>query len=122
MASSGHFLVLKRGDVVRARLDPVEGSEQGGTRPVIILSPDRYAARAPVVLVAPLSTQKLDNLYPHEALIPAGDGTPVASKAMLNQTRVCSRSRIVSFYGHVSDDTMTEVDAALQIAVGLTKI
>ncbi len=28
--------LVQRGDVYVARLDPVEGSEQGGTRPVII--------------------------------------------------------------------------------------
>ena len=122
MARGGHLLVLKRGDVVRARLDPVEGSEQGGTRPVVILSPDHYAARASVFLVAPLSTQKLDNLYPHEAFIPAGDGVPVASKAMLNQTRVCSKSRIPSFYGHLPDETLLDVDADLRIAGGPERI
>jgi mRNA interferase MazF len=114
--------ILRRGDVVRARLDPTEGSEQGGTRPVLVLSPDRYAARANIVLVAPLTSQKTDNIYPHEALIRAGDGPPTQSKALLNQLRVCSKSRITAFYGHVSDETMKEVDAALQIAVGLTKI
>jgi mRNA interferase MazF len=29
---------MKRGEVYDARLEPVEGSEQGGTRPVIIVS------------------------------------------------------------------------------------
>jgi len=120
--NNSHLLALKRGDVVRARLDPIEGSEQGGTRPVLILSPDRYVSRASVVVVAPLTSQKTDTLYPHEALIPAGDGAPVQSKALLNQLRACSKSRITAFYGHVSDETLLEVDAALQIAVGLEKI
>lgn len=30
---------LRRSDVVRVRLDPVEGSEQAGERPALILSP-----------------------------------------------------------------------------------
>ncbi|MEG3922940.1 type II toxin-antitoxin system PemK/MazF family toxin [Microcoleus sp. T3_A4] len=29
---------MNRGEVYDARLEPVEGSEQGGTRPVIIVS------------------------------------------------------------------------------------
>lgn len=122
MPNNAHLLALQRGDVVRARLDPIEGSEQGGTRPVLIVSPDRYAQRAPVVIVAPLTSQKTDTIRPHEALIPAGDGAPVQSKALLNQLRACSRSRLVAFYGRVSEETMQEVDAALKIAVGLEKI
>lgn len=31
---------MKRGDVWSARLDPVEGSEQAGKRPVLIVSRD----------------------------------------------------------------------------------
>ncbi|WP_017324762.1 type II toxin-antitoxin system PemK/MazF family toxin [Synechococcus sp. PCC 7336] len=31
---------MKRGEVFNARLDPTEGSEQAGTRPIIIVSRD----------------------------------------------------------------------------------
>ena len=31
---------MKRGEIYDARLEPVEGSEQGGTRPVIVVSRD----------------------------------------------------------------------------------
>ena len=32
---------MKRGEIYDARLEPVEGSEQGGTRPVIVVSRTR---------------------------------------------------------------------------------
>ena len=122
MRNNGFMLRLRRGDVVQARFDPVEGSEQGGIRPAIVLSPNTSNLRSAVLVLAPLTTQKLDRLYPHESLIPAGDGSPVASKALLGQLRVMSKSRVLSYYGHISDTTMVEVDAALAIAVGLDKI
>ncbi len=31
---------MRRGEVYDARLEPTEGSEQGGTRPIIIVSRD----------------------------------------------------------------------------------
>lgn len=116
------LLALKRGDVVQARFDPVDGSEQGGIRAAIVLSPDRSHLRSPIVILAPLTTKNLDRIYPHEAHIPAGDGAPRESKALLGQLRALSKSRVLSFYGPTSDETMLEVDAALKIAVGLEKI
>lgn len=122
MRSNGHMLRLRRGDVVQARFDPVQSSEQGGIRPAIVLSPDRSNLRSPVVVLAPMTTRNLNRLYPHEALITAGDGPPLNSKVLTGQLRSMSKSRVLSYYGHVSDATMLEVDAALKIAVGLDKI
>jgi mRNA interferase ChpB len=43
---------LKRGDIYLVALDPTEGREQRGHRPVLIVSPDAFnaATRLPVVL------------------------------------------------------------------------
>ena len=114
--------LLRRGDVVQARFDPVEGSEQGGIRAAVVISPDKANATSPVVILAPLTTKNLHRIYLHEAHIPTGDGAPRESKALLGQIRSLSKSRILSYYGHISDETLAEVDAALKIAVGLEKI
>ena len=45
-----------RGDVFSARLDPTEGSEQAGTRPVVIISRDSINANSPVVVVVPVGS------------------------------------------------------------------
>ena len=114
--------LLRRGDVVQARFDPVEGSEQGGIRAAVVISPDQANATSPVVILAPLTTKNLHRIYRHEAHIPAGDGAPRESKALLGQLRALSKSRVLSYYGHVSEETMNEVDEALKIAVGLEKL
>ncbi len=44
---------MKRGEIYDARLEPTEGSEQGGTRPVIIVSRDVINASSPVMLAVP---------------------------------------------------------------------
>lgn len=49
---------MERGEVYDARLDPVEGSEQGGTRPVVIVSRDAINAYSPVVLAVPCTTYR----------------------------------------------------------------
>lgn len=51
-------LSLKRGDVVRVRLDPIVGSEQAGERPALVISPDVINDHSPVVLIASMSPLK----------------------------------------------------------------
>lgn len=49
---------MKRGEVYDARLEPIEGSEQGGTRPVIIVSRNVINVNSSVVLTVPCTTHK----------------------------------------------------------------
>jgi mRNA interferase MazF len=66
---------MERGEVYDARLDPVEGSEQGGTRPVVIVSRDAINAYSPVVLAVPCSTYRENRrVYPTQVLVIAPDG------------------------------------------------
>ena len=43
---------IKRGDIYYADLNPVIGSEQGGTRPVLIISNDTGNKYSPTVIIA----------------------------------------------------------------------
>ena len=57
---------MKRGDVFDARLDPTEGSEQAGTRPVVIVSRDAINASSP----AAFSPVRLCCIFPMAAWTP----------------------------------------------------
>ena len=48
---------MKRGDIYRADLDPVIGSEQGGVRPVLIIQNDMGNLYSPTVIVAAITTR-----------------------------------------------------------------
>ena len=48
---------FKRGDIYYANLNPVIGSEQGGTRPVLIISNDVGNKHSPTVIVAPITSR-----------------------------------------------------------------
>jgi mRNA interferase MazF len=65
---------MKRGDVYDAPLEPTEGSEQGGTRPVIIVSRDVINANSPVVLAVPCTTYRNKRVFQTQVLIQAPDG------------------------------------------------
>ncbi len=111
-----------RGDVVRVRLDPVEGSEQAGERPALVLSPDVINEHCPVILVASLTSQKTGRVYPHEVLIdPPEGGLKYRSKVLLMHLRSIDRRRVTGRYGSVTEATLRRVEEALKIATGLTE-
>jgi mRNA interferase MazF len=55
---------ILRGDVVRADLDPTRGHEQGGARPVVILSEDVFNARSGTVIAMAITSQPQRAAFP----------------------------------------------------------
>lgn len=49
--------IIKRGDVFYAELNPVVGSEQGGTRPVLIISNNTGNRHSPTVIIAAITSR-----------------------------------------------------------------
>lgn len=47
---------MKRGDIYLVSLDPAQGHEQQGMRPVLIVSPDRFNAVTRVPIVVPINS------------------------------------------------------------------
>jgi mRNA interferase MazF len=108
---------------VRVRLDPVVGSEQAGERPALVISPDLINERSPVILIAAITSQKTERVYPFEALLdPPDGGLAVRSKVMLTHMRSVDKERLIGRYGKVSEKTMQRVEDALKIAAGLTRL
>ena len=48
---------IKKGDIYYAKLDPIVGSEQNGTRPVVVIQNNYANKYSPVVLIAPLTSK-----------------------------------------------------------------
>jgi mRNA interferase MazF len=114
---------VRRGEIVRVRLDPVEGAEQAGERPALVISPDLVNQHSPVILVAAISSRKTERVYPFEALlVPPEGGLTSRSKVLLMQLRSIARRRIIGSYGVISALAMGRVEAALRVAVGLVKL
>ena len=70
--------------VVRADLDPVQGSEQAGQRPVLIVSDETINRVLPVVTVVAITTYRGKRpLFPTEVLLQSGTaGLPSNSVVM----------------------------------------
>jgi mRNA interferase MazF len=87
---------MKRGEVYDARLDPVEGSEQRGSRPVVVVSRDAIHQFSPVVSAAPCTTyQEGRRVYPSQVLVIAPEGGLDADSLILgDQVRVLDKKRL----------------------------
>jgi len=110
-----------RGEVYQANLDPVAGSEQGGTRPVLIVSRDALNANAPIVIVVPLtSRENKRRLYPTHVELPAREASlSKDSVALCEQVRAISKNRLTKRIGQVSPQRMSLIEATLMIALDL---
>ena len=113
----------KRGEVYLVNFDPVIGAEIKKTRPALILQNDIGNRYSPITIVAAITSQYEEPLYPTEVLLPAGEGgTNVDSAILLNQIRSVDKRRLVKRLGSVHPETMRRVDRALQISLGLIAI
>ena len=79
---------------------------------------NRYS---PVTTVVPVEgAEHVPKLYPTNVPIPKGEaGLLKDSVALCNQIRCVDEGRFGKTYGHVSADTMSKVDQALKISLGL---
>lgn len=103
-----------RGAVVWARLDPIEGHEQAGRRPVIILSEDRYNERSGMVIAVPLTSKqsKLPAPFSLDAGLVAGKRAWVKPA----QVRSLSHSRLEGVLGSVPPSVVDHcLDAFLRV-------
>jgi mRNA interferase MazF len=114
---------VARGDIYFAFLDPVVGSEQGGHRPVLIVSNDTGNRHAPTVIAAPLTSRVKPALPTHLPVssIPALR-CGFASVVLLEQLRTLDRQRLGAYVGSVGNTAMCAVDAALAASLGLRRL
>lgn len=103
--------------------DPTIGAEIKKTRPALILQNDIANRWSPITIVAAMTSQFGDLLYPTEVLVKAPEGgLTVDSVVLLNQIRSIDRRRLVKRLGAVKQGTMARIDRALMVSVGLVKI
>jgi mRNA interferase MazF len=102
--------VVNKWDICFCGLDPTQGSEQRGTRPVLIVSNDEVNHALPVCTVVPLSSLKPDDrIYPTEVLLPKDrTGLPKDSVAMVQQIRTVAHGRLQPPVGRLTDDLLRE--------------
>jgi mRNA interferase MazF len=85
-----------------------------------VISPDVINEHGPVILIASITSQKTDRVYPFEVLIePPQGGLTRRSKVMLMHLRSVDKRRLAGRYGTASAEIMRRVEEAIKVATGL---
>ena len=85
---------VKRGDIFYADLSPVVGSEQGGTRPVLIVQNDTGNRHSPTVIAAAITSQTGKARLPTHINIEETCGLHKKSMILLEQVRTLDKIRL----------------------------
>ena len=113
---------VKRGDIFYADLSPVVGSEQGGTRPVLIVQNDMGNKHSPTVIAAAITSQTNKAKLPtHIELSARSVGLTKDSVVLLEQIRTIDKRRLREHMGDVDEGMMNQIDNAIAVSFGLPK-
>lgn len=111
---------VKRGDIFYADLSPVVGSEQGGTRPVLIVQNDTGNRHSPTVIAAAITSQTNKAKLPtHIELSGKSVGLTKDSVVLLEQIRTIDKRRLREHMGRLDEGMMNRVDNAIAVSFGL---
>ncbi len=109
----------ERGEIYEVDLDPVEGHEQAGRRPLLVVSIDAMnRSAAELVIGAPLTSTDWSNAM-HVRLEPPEGGLTKISFAMPEMIRSVSTRRLRRRLGSAADDTVDAVAKRAGILIGL---
>jgi len=123
MAARRKIAFPKRGQVYLVSFDPTVGKEIRKTRPAVILQNDVANRWSPITIVAAVTSQFEEPLYPTEVRVKASEGGLSAdSVVLLNQIRSINKRRLVKRLGVLNQDTMAQVDRAIIASLGLVNI
>lgn len=114
---------IKRGDIWLATLDPTQGSEQAGTRPVVIFQNETILQYSITVVAIPLTTNLRRLSLPTCVLMPQNEkSVKVDSVALCHQIRVLDKTRLVHKLGELGLDTIENLDKCVLFTLGIVDL
>ena len=109
-----------RGDLFYADMGIVEGSEQGGVRPVLIIQNDTGNKHSPTVICAAITSQMHKAKLPtHVEISAENNGLAKNSVVLMEQLRTIDKRRLQDLIGYVEPECMDKINNAMSISLGL---
>lgn len=110
---------MERGEVWLANLNPTQGSEQRGTRPVILFQENTLSQITTTVITIPITSNMRRAALPTCIQISAGEGgLDQDSVALCHQIRVLDQTRLFKRLGKLKLSTMTALETTLLFTLG----
>ena len=113
-------MVIEKGQIYWCGLDPVQGHEQGLTRPVVIISSDSYnQTKSPLVAIVPL-TRSLARNPLHLRCTAQETGLDSDSTALTDHARFIDRARLKGTpIGRLPAEAVARLNRQLTRVLGL---
>ncbi|MCF8092176.1 MAG: type II toxin-antitoxin system PemK/MazF family toxin [Desulfotignum sp.] len=108
---------ILRGNIHWADLNPVIGSEQGGLRPVLILSHNVFNERSGTVIAVAITSQRQKAGYPLTMEL-VDVKLPKKSWVKISQIRILSTKRIGKRISKASDEELALIIEGLNEIIG----
>ena len=113
-------MIINRGQIWLANLNPTRGSEQAGIRPVVIFQADVLNKFTTTVLTIPLTTNLRRASLPSCVFIPKGEGhLENDSVALCHQLRVLDKTRLQRKLGMVEQSTLSTIETKMLFTMGI---
>ena len=109
---------ILRGEVRWAELNPVQGNEQAGRRPVLILSQDIFNKRSGTVIAMAITSQPQKAGFPLTYLLDSRQ-LQKQSWVKVSQIRTLSVERIGKKLGTVEPEQLVEIIDGLNQIIGI---
>src|SRR5260370_697511 len=109
----------QRGEVWLADLDPIFGHEQGGRRPVLVLSVNSFnSGRSGLAVVLPI-TSRIRTLPLHIPIYPPEGGLRAPSAILCDAIRSVDQRRLIDHWGTVNPVTISLAEGCMRRLLGL---
>ncbi len=113
-------MIIKRGEIFLANLEPIKGSEQGGIRPVLIIQNDISNKHSPVTIIAAITSKIFEKEFPTNVFVSKKDsGLDKDSTIMLNQIRTIDNIRLIKKVGVLDNFIINQIDKSLKVSLSL---
>lgn len=111
----------KRGDIYYANLGETNiGSEQSGTRPVLIIQNNIGNKYSPTVIVVCMTSKIFKNEIPTHVRLCAGNyNLPADSLVLCEQIRTIDKTRLFNYISRLNKDDEIRVNSALRLSICL---
>lgn len=114
---------LKRGEIFFAELNPVQGSEQGGIRPVLVVQNDVGNSHSPTTIVLPITSRLTKAKLPtHVELTKVESGLARDSVVLAEQIRTIDKQRLQQKVSSLNDSAMNKINHAMEISMGIDNL
>jgi mRNA interferase MazF len=117
------MMAIARGEVWLANLNPTQGSEQAGIRPIIIFQENTLSKFTTTVITIPVTSNLRRAALPTCIQISSGEGgLNQESVALCHQIRVLDKTRLIKKLGQLEPETIAALETTVLFTLGYSML